>query len=136
MDVTKKSKTHTDKYSLKNLLLENDIYYASIAHSNQNYVLKPLDIVNDDMILKEMSAEDIKTLCYYAFLDKNSPKYKILTSIADITKKHAIKLISSTGEIIEEKLENFLSNKVSLNNISSYDAYRLGVTLNSDIIKF
>jgi hypothetical protein len=122
-------KTNT-RYTLTEIIDNNNEYTVIIKHKNKSVELTPLFIVNDNEILESLNCEQIRMLCYYAFMDKHTPDYRLIDSFETICKKDNIKISKKKKYTESEKFNSLIINNDIINSISSKDALRLGSAAN------
>lgn len=106
---------------------EEHLLKIKIANKSVIFDLKAIDIVNDDVILKSFSPYDIRTICYYAFTDQNSPQFKIVSQLFS-SDSNGMLIIKKRGEkkVMKKHISKFIHNEEIIESLPAKDALRLG----------
>ncbi|HBM17257.1 MAG TPA: hypothetical protein DD381_13085 [Lentisphaeria bacterium] len=106
---------------------EEHVLTIKITNKNAIFNQKAIDLVNDDVTLKGFSAYDIRTICYYAFTDHNSPQFKIISQLFTPDANGMLTLKKrGEREFIKKHVTDIVCNEKIIQSIHSKDAVRLG----------
>ncbi|HJO95552.1 MAG TPA: hypothetical protein QF753_19305 [Victivallales bacterium] len=116
-EITEVKKTKSDLHELIVHVVGKGYFYNILAE----------ELVNDDLLLKQFSQLDVRTICGYAFQDLNSPKYKLISSCFDFDENGLIKIKEKgKSKPIEKTLSDFVENDELVNNLTGKEALKIG----------
>lgn len=112
---------------------EHDLI-IQVVHKNITFKIKPETLLADDALVDLFSPRDVRTLTYLGYLDKNSPKYKIVAKRFKDNSQMAFALRRKTDKKVIIKTTSEIMQEKMITGFDAHDAQLLGYTAATESI--
>ncbi|WP_131777811.1 hypothetical protein [Legionella fairfieldensis] len=121
---------NTPAYRIEDIKITNGVYKLMVQINGTGKIvpLSIYEILNDDLLLKEFSPNDIRTIHHLGLEDSKKPNYIIVSHKFSEKKQQSIFILKnrSSGDIQELTAAEIFTNKKILKQCSPVDAFRVG----------
>lgn len=107
---------------------KKDEYVVSVKIINKNTVFyaNALALINNGSSLRYFRWDDVRTICYYAFIDKTTPKFQLVSDKFNFLEDGKIELKEKGKGKFSKNIHDATNDSKIINSISPLDAFTLG----------